>query len=166
MCTWSWMTQQATATYRSGLFIVYLLGLAGTLFIKTLAEETTSSHRSSTGHVCWQFQPSLSLIVSMFRAKQRAVSRFCAVVSRSCKAKGCSKVSCKAEGCFKVLCSCFKVVQSRGLFQGSMQSRGLFQGFVQSKSSLFCFYCYFQTCLPCNLGVFCLLKFSTYEIEN
>lgn len=78
----------------------------------------------------------------------------------------CFNVSCKAEGCFKVLCSCFKVVQSRGLFQGSMQSRGLFQGFVQSKSSLFCFYCYFQTCLPCNLGVFCLLKFSAYEIEN
>ena len=51
----------------------------------------------------------------------------------------CFNVSCKAEGCFKVLCSCFKVVQSRGLFQGSMQSRGLFQGFVQSKRSfLFC----------------------------
>ena len=146
-CTWFWMTQLATATYRSGLFVVYLLGLAGTLFILTVAKETTSNHRSSTGHVCWQFQPDLSPTVSMFRAKQRVLSRFCAVVSRSCKAAGCFKVPCKAESCFKVPCKaegCFKVpCKAEGCFKVSCKQTQFIYFFV---------YCCFQTCLPVQFG--------------
>ena len=110
----------------------------GTSSIQTLAKETTSSHRSSTGHVCWQFRPGLSPVVSMFRAKQRVVSRFCAVVSRLCKAEGCFKIPCKAEGCFKVPC------KAEGCFKVSCKA-----------NAVFCFvYCYFQTCLPVQFGRF------------